>query len=646
MNVDLLDPVTIPKFVAPLFIPPVMDKHTICEDGQKIDVYSIKAKQFEQQILPNMFGTTTVWGYCSKNTPPSTPSATIVAYHNRPTRIKWINDLVDDNGDYLPHLLTVDPTLHWANPPGGVEGRDSTPTFITTPGPYLGPVPIVTHVHGASDISAESDGYASAWYLPNAKNIPKTYATEGSWYNYFKNKASNKYDVNWKTGNAIFQYTNKQLPTMLWYHDHTLGMVRTNVYAGLAGFYKIDDCKCNGIIDKRTCKKAVLPKCKYEIALAIQDKTFTNEGKLFFPKSRADFGDVTPTPTSYIPYTDIPPMWNPEFFGTTIVVNGNTWPFFKVERRRYRFRVLNACNARTLVCNFTDPRIKVWQIGTDSGFTKKPVYLNIPLYEGDPNTSTGQFPLGPAERIDLIVDFNGLNINDTVIMKNIGPDMPFHGFPIEADDVANPQTTGQIMQFKIIASKEKDCTTHPCDMIMPKFPILKSPHLIRKLAVIELESTDPNADEAPAKGVLGVVDLNGNYMPMMWHDMVTENPILGDTEIWEIYNTTADAHPIHIHATSMKILNRQNIIIEDNDGQQGTGTVKIDKMSPRIPPNPWERGYKDTVFVFPSQVLRIQMTFDSPGRFVWHCHIIDHEDNEMMRPLQVGKADPRQPDMN
>jgi hypothetical protein len=112
-------------------------------------------------------------------------------------RVKWINELVDANGNYRPHLLAVDPTLHWANPPGGTEERDMRPTFNSTPGRYTGPVPIVTHLHGAAGVGDESDGYAEAWFLPAAGDIPAGYATEGTWYDFFASKAKAKFGVDW-----------------------------------------------------------------------------------------------------------------------------------------------------------------------------------------------------------------------------------------------------------------------------------------------------------------------------------------------------------------------------------------------------------------------------------------------------------------
>ena len=193
-----LPPGDVTKYVTPMLIPPVMPKAPSGQGkvGPGVDYYEIGFSQFQQQILPAGFPTTTVWGYGparakgrASNRISNAPSLTIEAIQGRPVRVKWINELVDANGNYLPHLLPVDQTLHWANPPGGTSGRDTRPTFTSTPGPYTGPVPIVTHVHGAVGVGDESDGYAEAWYLPAANNIPAGYATEGTWYDFFAGKA-------------------------------------------------------------------------------------------------------------------------------------------------------------------------------------------------------------------------------------------------------------------------------------------------------------------------------------------------------------------------------------------------------------------------------------------------------------------------
>jgi spore coat protein A, manganese oxidase len=363
-----LDPQAVPKFATPMLIPPVMPRAgTIVQTGGKnIDYYEISMKQFSQQILPVGLPPTTVWGYGAVKSQSANglllhnaPSLTIEARYNTPVRVKWINDLKDSAGHYLPHLLPVDPTLHWANPPGGISGRDTRPTFHGTPGRYTGPVPIVTHVHGAVGVGDESDGYAEAWYLPAAANLPASHATEGTWYDFFKRKAAAKFGVTWGPGYATFQYPNKGRAAQDWYHDHALGMTRLNVYAGPAGFYILrggadgDDA----VKDRRTGAPAILPgpaprendrfppnKPYCEIPIAIQDRSFNADGSLFYPDSRAFFDGIT---GRYVPHTDLSPIWNPEFFGNTIMVNGNTWPFQIVEQRRYRLRFLNGCQSRS-----------------------------------------------------------------------------------------------------------------------------------------------------------------------------------------------------------------------------------------------------------------------------------------------------------
>jgi hypothetical protein len=138
-----LDPMSVPKYATPVLIPPVMPRAGMITltGGKNADYYEISMKQFAQQILPSGLPATTVWGYGAVTSGSKrgllvhhAPSLTIEARWNRPVRVKWINDLKDANGDFLPHLLPVDPTLHWANPPGGTAGRDMRPTFASTPG--------------------------------------------------------------------------------------------------------------------------------------------------------------------------------------------------------------------------------------------------------------------------------------------------------------------------------------------------------------------------------------------------------------------------------------------------------------------------------------------------------------------------------
>ncbi|MGH2576643.1 MAG: bilirubin oxidase, partial [Actinomycetota bacterium] len=514
-----LDPTTVPKYRTPLLIPPVMPRAaTITMPGGKpADYYEISMKQFKEQILPSGFPGTTVWGYgavSGQGRNPllihNAPSLTIEAQWKRPVRIKWINDLTDDNGRYLPHLLPVDQTLHWANPPGGEADRDTRPSFTETPGPYTGPVPIVTHVHGAVGVGDESDGYAEAWYLPDANDIPEDYATEGTWYDFFKGKAANRYGAAWGSGFATFQYPNANRASTIWYHDHALGMTRLNVYAGPAGFYIIRGGPAGdkAVLDTRTGATAVLPgpapregdkfppnKTYFEIPIAIQDRAFNTDGSLFYPNSREFFDGATAEKPGFIPATDLSPIWNPEFFGNTIMVNGNTWPFQTVERRRYRFRFLNGCQSRFLILDFSAiPGVHVWQIGNEGGFLAAPV--NLTADHGN------RLLMGLAERADLIVDFTNVPVGNHVL-ANVGPDEPFGGGEPGVDfPVADPATTGQIMEFRVVPSTTVDVSTPPRFLQLPANTPLPAATLTRPLALLEEESA---FHDGPAEALLGTV---------------------------------------------------------------------------------------------------------------------------------------------
>ncbi len=338
-----LDPATIDQFGTPLVIPPAMPLTTTIQK-KTVDYYTISVVQFRQQILPAGLPGTTVWGYQQRTAKGTRnyPAFTIEAGADRPVRVKWINGLVDGAGDFIPHILPVDPTLHWANPPGGVAGRDMRPTFTTTPGPYTGPVPIVTHLHGGHS-NEESDGYAEAWYLPAANNIPAGFATVGSFYDEFAAKFAAATGEVWDPGTAVFQYANDQAATTMWFHDHTLGMTRANVYAGPAGFYLLRGGPHDlpaGVLPGPAPARGDPPGMRYyEIPLAIQDRSFNADGSLFYPDSRAFFDGFE---GPYVPDSDVSPIWNPETFGNTMLVNGKTWPYLEVEQRRYRFRILNS----------------------------------------------------------------------------------------------------------------------------------------------------------------------------------------------------------------------------------------------------------------------------------------------------------------
>jgi spore coat protein A len=603
-----LPPGDIPKYHTQLVIPPAMRRTSVIAGpgGRPTHYYEIAVRQFQQQILPTPLPATTVWSYGSVNHPATFnyPAFTIEARWRAPVRVKWMNQLVDANNNFRPHLLAVDPTLHWANPPGGATGRDSQPTFTETPGPYTGPVPMSVHLHGGHS-SQESDGHADAWFVPNASNIPAGFATTGTEYDAFK--LSSPLGGLWGPGFAVFEYDNDQRAGTMWYHDHTLGMTRLNVYAGPAGFYLLRGGPSElpaGVLPGPAPGMGSNPfGTFYEIPIAIQDRSFNSNGSLFYPNSREFFDGFT---GPFIPDSDMSPIWNPEFFGNTIVVNGRTWPFLNVEQRRYRFRFLNGCNSRFLILKFDNPNVDLWQIGTEGGFLPAPVRIN------DLNVGGlgGVLLMGLAERADVIADFTNVPVGTEVLLLNLGPDEPFGGFPTPASDA---NTTGQVMQFRVVAATSVDTSTPPQSLILPKFTPLGAATHTRPVSLHEKDSeTEP--DVGPQAAFLG-----DGTNPKKWDDPITENPALNSIEVWEISNFTADAHPIHIHEVMFQVVDREPF---------GGG--------PPRPPEAWETGYKDTVIAYPDEITRVKALFDRAGLFVWHCHIVEHEDNEMMRPYQIG----------
>ena len=638
-----LDPFAIPRFITPLFILPAMPA---TNTSRALDYYEIAARQIRQQVLPTGFPATRLWAYGSLNHSGTfhSPGRTIEAQHKRVTRVKWVNGLVDGDGRFRPHLLPVDQTLHWANPPGPRDNMGMTQE------PYRGPVPLVTHLHGGHSFD-DSDGYPEAWYLPDARNIPGGFAREGTWYEFFRAKAASRLRSPWTRGTATFDYSNDQAAATLWYHDHTLGLTRLNVHAGLSAFYLLrgDD----GDDRVRRLLPGPAPAVGddrntdyFEIPIIIQDRSFNADGSLFFPGDRAFFEGVSPEDLR-IPFipdracdgrpSDVSPIWNPEFFGNTMMVNGNTWPFLNVEQRRYRFRFLNVCNARALILKLDRDGLPFWQIGSDGGFLPRPARL-------------AQLLLAPAERADVIVDFTRVPVGTTITLLNIGPDSPFGGGVPGLDfPVADPQTTGAVMQFRVRPSRSVDRSVPPDMLQLPAVPAPPATRRLRRVSLNELDSStvnvvanpdgtfavpireapcgDPNAVPfGPTVGLLGTVNEDGTGKPLAWMDGLTENPGLG-TEMWEIRNFTADAHPIHIHQTQFRVVGRAAFDPENPDLPPG----------PARPPEAWETGPKDTLIAYPGEITRLLATFDLNGQYVWHCHILDHEDHDMMRPMAIGR---------
>jgi len=525
-----LNPLTIPKYVTPLVIPPVMKNTGTAND------YDIAVRQFKQQILPSGFPATTVWSYGPAADPLPTggiapaansqfnyPAYTVENTSGVTTTVDWINDLKDPlTGNFLPHLLPVDQTLHWANPLADcLMGAPRTDCHGQSQLPYAGPVPIVTHVHG-SHVGPESDGYPEAWWLPNptGSNFLCTAdpalagtvdAGTGKTYYVCQGKIANQYgstpNTNVTPGVANFTYPNTQPSTTIWYHDHALGMTRNNVYAGPAGFWLIREAGGGetGLDEATNTLPGPAPVAgeslvttnspaalggqreKYrEIPIVIQDRGFNADGSLFYPANRAFFeglgtgqdalGNINAgLNIPFIPNSDISPIWNPEAFFNTIVVNGTTWPVHEVAPAIYRLRLLNGCNSRflnlALFQRAQDNQIvkgkelPFFQIGAEQSLLPQVVMIQTgfatPLTPGQAIPTKkkggggGMLPaahkdqallLGLAERADVLVDFRGLANGTRIRMINTAPDTPFGGFP---DVAADPGTSGQVMEFVV-----------------------------------------------------------------------------------------------------------------------------------------------------------------------------------------------------
>jgi spore coat protein A len=361
-----------------------------------------------------------------------------------------------------------------------------------------------------------------------------------------------------------------------------------------------------------------------EIPIVIQDRSFNADGSLFYPDSRVFFDGEGPP---YIPDSSVPPIWNPEFFGNMMVVNGRTWPKLEVKRRRYRFRLLNGCNSRFLLLKLTqspradnssfnssDANVKFWLIGGDQGFLPNAVELD-------------QLLMAPAERMDVIVDFSNLPAGSgdvELYMVNDGPDAPFGG--ISTVDISDYESTGLVMKFIVETGSVNDNSEDPSaggGIALPAKPSLGESANTQYVTLNEdtAENDSPPRD-IPIAALLGSGTVADG---LLWSDVITENPTTGATETFEIRNFTEDAHPIHIHLVHFEVVNRQPF------GGSSYG------------PAPWESGYKDTVIAYPGEITRVKAKFDIPGLFVWHCHIVEHEDNEMMRPYHIGPIDPNAP---
>ena len=746
----VIDGGTIPQFVEPL----------TTFNGKRADgkaALTITAKEFQQKILPKEFYKklpksvtyksldtgnsvftinprkgTYLWGYeidDGKNSyGPSYPATTIRAKRNVKTEVTYKNDLVSFRdkkkgrlpGPLLQKFLTTDLSFQWANPlnwPQFGTGFDTydpvTYPYGTglpqgNPGIYEGPQPLVTHLHGAEN-PPYADGDPNSWATPGEKYTGSSFV---------KNS---------------FTYHNSQPATALWFHEHSLGLVRLNVFAGLAGFYFIDG-------EPDTSVTPPLPHGEFEVELLVADRQFDENGQLFFPDGDPLTAGLNGPPGN----PDINPYAIPEFFGDVMCVNGKSWPYFEVEPRRYFFRFLNGCNARFMALYLTSDHTSnpdvpdIWQIETDGGLLDTPVNISsfIPYtYQPSDECLPAPINLGPVfdssrlffapgERMGVIIDFTGYE-GTTFTVNNDAP-APFPSGGTTLD----PKVEGVIMQFRV-----KKPLSSPDTSFNPAVPgaTLRSgdqaivrlvdgdgglapgvvPNLTRSLVLIEQE--DPYST-APVVVLCNNTSYNGrnpynnkrvgDSVPYCKKSLfVTELPQVGSTEIWEIVNLTPDTHPIHIHLIQFQLMNRQPFYLGNTvppficagsyrnlyENLWGLYPKRPEGVPPGtvyaygpplpylstpklggnpdvtpflignpIPPDPNEYGWKDTIKMNPGTVTRLVVrwanqevpvggvapgentfpfdpTDKRSGTYVWHCHILDHEDNMMMRPFALRK---------
>jgi spore coat protein A len=678
---SLLDGSLIPKFVEPL---PVAGDITVVNatnsaltgvSSQRARrAFPIAAEEFQSQILPTAANWDTgdfevpegcsdttaswVWGYLTpRDNPgrvrPSYLGPVVVAEKGVPFMPLYLNRL-----PFFGHVqqnLPIDMTLDWANPDGidcGGDGvNDPYTNDLCGELPYMGEIPIASHLHGG-EIAPSFDGGPDAWFTQNWRR------TGSGW------------------PGRMYTYPNDQQESTIWFHDHALGITRLNVYAGLAGAYPI--------IDPDNPPLATMPAFpQYDIPLIIQDRSFDTNCEIFY--------NLASNPQ---PNPDVHPFWIPEFIGDTIVVNGRTWPYLNVEPRQYRFRFINGSNARFYNLSLSDGSPFI-AIATDDGYLVNAV-------------ETTNLIIAPGERYEVVVDFEGHEDENITLMNSARTPFP------DGDDIT-VGGTDTVMQFRVnVALNEdiadSDIANNTPIRPTPLLPIVNAYHpstgsIIRQLTLNEVLDGEDPLELVVNNSKFNQADiLPGCSTPLCRE---TELPAVGDTEIWEIVNISADAHPMHTHLVSFQILKRipfyYDVAGDDNDygdwlasyedllDTNGVGPGEgppnqynqknLDgaiggnpavysylNFGAQRDPSPYERGWKDVVIAYPGEVTRIVVRWDTTDTpvastaaaaaaavgtsnypfdptelqggvgYVYHCHIIDHEDNEMMRNYVVRSA--------
>jgi FtsP/CotA-like multicopper oxidase with cupredoxin domain len=600
--------------------------------------YTIDVGQYTDQLHPDLPNPTRLWGY-GQNGNFKHLGGVIAAKRGEPVQITFRNNLPPD------HILPVDDTIM------GVMGNQNNRTDV--------------HLHGGY-VPWVSDGGPHAWWDPDGHRGPSFVNALGA------PLAQNE---------AEYYYPNNQSARLMWYHDHVFGLTRLNAYAGVATGYVIYDDYELELVSKSNLPGPLDPRTVY---LIFQDKVFVSNdiatrdpdwlsiipsslpGDLWYAHQyeaeRWDIGaSGTPPAISCIP----------EFFGDTMLVNGTAYPVLEVEQRQYRFRMLNACQARFLNprlvfargFNFPDntepsriPGPPFIQIGTEGGFLPYPAVLSL-LKQPD-------LLLAPAERADLIVDFRLVPAGSTLLLYSDAP-APFpmgdeltDFYPGSPNPTASlpgyGPNTRTLMMVKVKQRKgaadrpiQLPVLFKPTDPFMLK-QIPGKPNAVPKGVPVRYLTLNEGFDEdGRLIQRLGTDTLNpmtGDFSRGYMEDPTEVIPA-GSTEVWEIINLTGDAHPIHFHLTNVQVLSRQPF-----DAEGYTGGAPHYTGAP-IAPDLNELGWKETVRMNPGEVTRVIQKFTLPAapfsvplstrpginghEYVWHCHILEHEEHDMMRPLVV-----------
>lgn len=680
----------------------------------------LRMRTFQVNTMPTGFvpanglpytGTWT-FGYVNGAAVPTGPRATavgpaIVATRGVPTQIRYVNNLTAD-ATTIHWRDWTDQSLHSA-----FHQAVGVPMPTTgNAAHYTGPVLAVPHLHGGED-PAVIDGGPEAWFASDEPGTTPISVTHGPAYYSKSGAAANE---------ALYRYPNTQEAGPLWFHDHLLGGTRLNAtYSGLAGAYLVTD----PALILPTGLTAVGLGGDLLVPLVIQDRMFDTDGQLFFP-------NVGINPEH--------PYWVPEFVGDTIVVNGKVWPYLDVVQKRYRFFLINGSNSRPYDMFIQDITTGVkgppmYVISTDGGYLDSAVKI-------DPNATGQQVMAGvqksllmmPGERYEMIVDFGDpawlASISAAYAARGIAVPNPLNLLLRNTAPTVNgnPKASldGRIMQFRVAAGAVADASYNPATVAAIRAAGQKIVRLADPVAGTLAAGVTANktreltlAEVAGPGGPLEVLVNNTKWMGMrpdgapipgstfVSPNYLTELPTEGQTEVWEIVNTTMDKHPIHLHGLQFQIMNRQPFnakawavayaaafpgsatIVDPMTGLPYAAGVYIPSFGPPLPYSPtdagynaalqggkyggnpditpyllgaaapplnYEQGWKDTAIMNPGEVTRIAVRFapqdkainaanlywtyqpdapvtaGQPGVYVWHCHITDHEDNEMMRP--------------